>query len=209
MHTETISILGAGGHAHVVIDALFCNGWIVSQIKVFVDDETLLGSNILGCSIDSIRNLSDSESDLIHSAVGEYSSRKKLLLNSRVNVKKWAKIIHPKSIVSSFSDVDFGSFIAANSILAPLVKVGKGTIINHSAVIDHESIIGEFCHIAPGVIISGGVLIGNCSFIGSGARVLPGVTIGDNVVVGAGAVVVKNIPDNEVWYGVPARRVCK
>ena len=49
--------------------------------------------------------------------------------------------------------------------------------------------------------------IGNNVFIGAGSIVLPGVTIGDNVIIGAGSVVAKDIPDNSVAVGNPARVV--
>ncbi len=48
-------------------------------------------------------------------------------------------------------------------------------------------------------------MIGNNVYIGNNVIILPGVTIGNNVIIGAGAVVTKNIPDNSVAVGVPAR----
>ena len=52
------------------------------------------------------------------------------------------------------------------------------------------------------------VVIGNDVFIGASSIVLPGVTIGNRVVIGAGSVVTKNIPDNSVDVGNPARVIC-
>lgn len=52
------------------------------------------------------------------------------------------------------------------------------------------------------------VTIGNNVFIGAGAFILPGVHIGNNVIIGAGSVVTKNIPDNTVAAGNPARVIC-
>ena len=49
------------------------------------------------------------------------------------------------------------------------------------------------------------ITVGNNVYIGTGAYILPGVTIGDNCVIGAAAVVSKDIPDNSVAVGVPAR----
>lgn len=53
------------------------------------------------------------------------------------------------------------------------------------------------------------ITIGNDVWIGGNVTILPGVTIGNNVVVGAGAVVTKDIPDNSLVLGVPARVVKK
>lgn len=51
------------------------------------------------------------------------------------------------------------------------------------------------------------VRIGNDVWLGGNVTVLPGVTIGNNVVVGAGAVATKDVPDNCVVGGVPARKI--
>ena len=51
------------------------------------------------------------------------------------------------------------------------------------------------------------IRIGNDVWVGANVTILPGVTIGDNVVIGAGAVVTKDIPDNSLALGVPARVV--
>ena len=53
------------------------------------------------------------------------------------------------------------------------------------------------------------IRIGNDVWLGANVTILPGVTIGNNVVVGAGAVVSKDIPDNSLALGVPARVVKK
>lgn len=52
------------------------------------------------------------------------------------------------------------------------------------------------------------VHIGNRVFVGASSIIMPGVTIGNDVVIGAGSVVVKDIPDNSVAVGNPARVIC-
>ncbi len=54
----------------------------------------------------------------------------------------------------------------------------------------------------------GRIRVGNNVFVGANAIVLPGVTIGSNVIIGAGAVVSRDVPDNVVAAGVPARVIC-
>ncbi len=54
----------------------------------------------------------------------------------------------------------------------------------------------------------GRVTIGNNVFIGAESVVLPGVTIGNNVIVGANSTVTKDVPDNSVVAGTPARVIC-
>jgi maltose O-acetyltransferase len=53
------------------------------------------------------------------------------------------------------------------------------------------------------------VMIGNNVFIGTSSIIMPGVTIGNDVIIGAGSVVTKDISDNSVYVGNPAKFVCK
>ena len=52
-----------------------------------------------------------------------------------------------------------------------------------------------------------GVYIGENVWIGAGCTLLPGCHIGKNSVIGAGSVVTKNVPEDEIWAGVPARKI--
>ncbi|WP_407414666.1 sugar O-acetyltransferase [Methanobrevibacter sp.] len=83
------------------------------------------------------------------------------------------------------------------------VMIGPNTLIT---TVNHPlSPKGRRKHLAKATEIH----IGNDVWLGGNVTVLPGVTIGNNVVVGAGAVVTKDIPDNSLALGVPARVVKK
>lgn len=105
------------------------------------------------------------------------------------------------------------------------ITVGRNFLTNYNVtILDIAPVtIGDYVMIGPNVLISTvghplspkgrrehigickPVIIGNDVWIGGNAVILPGVTIGSNVVVGAGAVVTKDVPDNCVVAGVPAR----
>lgn len=81
------------------------------------------------------------------------------------------------------------------------VMIGPGTLIT---TVGHPlSPMGRRKHLG----IAKPVHIGNDVWIGGNVTILPGVTIGNNVAVAAGAVVTKDVPDNCVVGGVPARKI--
>lgn len=95
--------------------------------------------------------------------------------------------------------------------------------VNCTFLDDAKITIGDNCMLGPGVclctinhpcdkyerrkfyICSKPINIGNDVWIGANSVILPGVTIGNNVIIGAGSIVTKNIPDNQCWYGSPAK----
>jgi len=84
----------------------------------------------------------------------------------------------------------------------PLVKIGANSIIGQYALLVPHVIEGEKLAHYP-------IHIGDNVTVGTHAVVLAGVSIGDNAVIAAGAIVSKNskIGSNEIWGGVPARRL--
>lgn len=79
------------------------------------------------------------------------------------------------------------------------------TLTSGVRLITHDGGVWVFREQDPGIDVVGPVIIGNNVFIGINAIILPGTRIGNNVIVGAGAVVTKDIPDNSVVAGVPAK----
>ena len=63
-------------------------------------------------------------------------------------------------------------------------------------------------NIEPRVDKMGKIKIGNNTYFGMGAFVMPNVTIGNNCIIGAMSVVTKDVPDNIVMAGIPARAIC-
>ena len=88
--------------------------------------------------------------------------------------------------------------------------IGAFTYINakYGVIIEDNVQIGSHCSIYSVSTIddkNGKVQIKNNAKLGSHTTVLPGVTIGKNSIVGANSLVVDDIPDNVIAYGVPAK----
>jgi sugar O-acyltransferase (sialic acid O-acetyltransferase NeuD family) len=113
--------------------------------------------------------------------------------------------VHPSAVVAASVKIGKGSQILSNATITARTELDEAVIVNTSASVDHESKLGKGVHIGPGAKVAGCVTIGDFSFIGTGAVVLPRITIGKNVIIGAGAVVTKDMLDNVVAYGNPAK----
>jgi sugar O-acyltransferase (sialic acid O-acetyltransferase NeuD family) len=118
-------------------------------------------------------------------------------------------LIHPSAYVSNTSILQEGVQVLPMAKVCSKVKVGEYSIINTGASIDHECVLGKGVHIGPNATLCGCIEVGDYSFIGANSTILPRITIGNNVINGAGAVVTKNVKDNSILVGNPARELIK
>lgn len=113
--------------------------------------------------------------------------------------------VHPTSFIASNAKIGEGCHILTRSVICARSVLGRSVIINTLADVDHECSVEDGAHVSANVIVAGGCTIKSNAFIGIGAAILPGLTIGRNAVIGAGAVITKDVPDNAVAFGNPAR----
>lgn len=203
MPTDIVTILGAGGHAKVVLDAAR-RVWPHRAFEVFDDDPRKAGQTLLDAPV-RIPIDWTAISPVVHVAIGDNRVRQQLYGRGRDAGIVLVSVVHPAATVATQAEMGEGCFIAARAIIAPCASLGAGVIANHGCIVDHDCVVGDWCHIGPGVILGGGVHVGHGCLIGSGAVILPGRSIGAGTTVGAGAVVTRDLGPRIVAYGVPAR----
>lgn len=115
--------------------------------------------------------------------------------------------VTPNHGVALGPDVRINSFVTVDGGWKEPTRVGARTFLMTKVHIGHDAQIGEDCEIAAGATIGGHVHVGDRTKIGVNACTTTGVRIGKDCVIGAGAVVTKDVPDGEVWAGVPARKL--
>jgi sugar O-acyltransferase (sialic acid O-acetyltransferase NeuD family) len=200
-----ILIIGAGGHAKVVADALLCQG--TSVIGYVDDDPTLVGEDVLGLPVlGLIDGYINFKPDGLVMGIGSNTIRRTIVERlGEVATFLWRTVIHPTAIVSKSVQLNPGTVILAGVIVNPDSVIGSHAIINTSATIDHDCDIGDYAHIAPGVHLAGSVSVGSGTLMGISSSVIPYRSVGKWATIGAGAVVINNVPDGVIAKGVPAR----
>lgn len=119
----------------------------------------------------------------------------------------YQSLFHPTSERAETSMYGSGCSMGPGSILAAYSILGNQVSINRNATVGHHSNISNFATLNPGCNIAGFCQIGEGVTVGMGANIIDGRKIGRNSVIGAGSLVTKDIPENVVAYGVPAKVV--
>lgn len=207
-----VIIIGAGGHATVVADALLASG---IEVLGFTDPTPALrgelrcGLPILGD--DDILAGHDPVAVRLANGIGGTRANDATSLRVRVQIElesqgwHFVAVRHPAAIVSSFARLGEACQVLAGAVVQANAYVGKGAIINTGAVVEHDVVLADWAHIAPRAVVCGDANIGAGSHVGAGAVVRQGVNLGAGVVVGIGAAVVKDQATPAVLAGVPAR----
>lgn len=202
-------LLGAGGHARVVLDLALL---LDREVLGLLDDNPALKGKVLDGSsvLDRVDALCrfDPERVALVNAVGSTglpTERAKLFERGVATGFVFATLVHPSAVVSRSAVLGAGVGVLAGAIIGPAATLGEDVLINTRASVDHDCRVGPHTHLAPGVTLCGGVRIGEGCHVGSGATIIQGITIGANVLVAAGAVVTRDIPDGQRVAGVPAK----
>lgn len=200
--SRELVVVGAGGHAKVVISAARAAGFTIAA--VLDDNQERWGQELLGAPVrGAVAELEAWRELPAVLAIG--SNRVRHCLSLTYPDREWATVIHPRACVDATVTVRPGSVVMAGVVVQPDSVIGGHVILNTSATVDHDCEIGDCAHLAPGSHLAGDVRIGKGAFLGTGSAVIPGRTVGEWAIVGAGGVVVTPVPDGVTAVGVPAR----
>ena len=200
-------VIGAGGHARVVIDAIEKEGRFA--VAGVLDDAASPGTEFLGYRILGGREVIDQPGTPRRAvvAIGAAAARGAWLAHLMDLGYELPVVVHPRAEVGRGVELGAGTVLLAGAVVNTGARLGRGVIVNTGASVDHDCLLGDLVHVAPGARLAGNVRVGQRAHIGIGACVIQGLELGADVIVGAGAAVVNTIPAGTTVVGVPARPV--
>ncbi|HEY5755386.1 MAG TPA: acetyltransferase [Steroidobacter sp.] len=202
-----IIVLGAGGHARVVADALIASG---RRVRGFLD-AAKQGGQVMGLPVlggdEVLASISPAEVELAN-GIGSASvmdTRQRVYANAVAKGFRFATVIHPSAIVASSATLGAGVQVLARAVIQPLATIGENSIVNTGAIVEHDAVIGSHVHVSPGCVLAGEAKIADLVHVGVGSVVIQRIAIGARSFVAAGAVVVEDVSAGTRVMGVPAR----
>lgn len=124
----------------------------------------------------------------------------------QANAKGYQLISHISSTVIRTPGIEVGEncIVFANSIISAHVKIGNNVIVGAGTIIGHDCVINDHCFIGDHVTVGGGTTIGSYSFLGMSSTVRNKINVAKECVIGAGALILEDTQEKEVYVGKPA-----
>lgn len=213
MNSKKVLILGGGGNASVIafglIDA-YSRGFRENEFIGYINDRDQVseieGYPVVGGLKDIPRLIK--EDYYFINAIGKIDfqqERISMIEDLEIPDDRWITFIHPDAYVAPTVKLGVGSVVLANASISPGTVLGKSCRVMIGAVIGHNNKIGNYCFFAASSCTGAYLNIGDGVFISLNATVKEFLTIGNFSTIGMGAVLLKNVGDNEVWVGNPAK----
>jgi sugar O-acyltransferase (sialic acid O-acetyltransferase NeuD family) len=202
-------LLGAGGHAKVVLALARAAGWRVigvcdpvlaregtrrwRDVPVLGDDDALavMGPDEIGL----VNGIGQTPGATARRAAFERFAQRRY---------RFPALVHPGAIVDPSANLGEGAQVMAGAIVQADCRIGSNTIVNTRAGVDHDCVVGAHVHIAPSATLCGAVGVGDGAFIGSACTIVQCVSVGAQAIVGAATLLLRDLAPGERWLG-PSR----
>ena len=210
--TQQLVILGTGGNCFDIIDAVHALNAISPQYDIggFLDDDpsrsdTAYNYPILG-RLDAAGKLGDNT--VFVNGIGSPKSflrKPDCIQRTGIAPEKFVTIVHPTATVSPSASLGQGTVVLGNTTICAEAKIGSHVMILPNCVVSHNCEINDYAVMAAGAVICGHVTLAASCYVGAASVILGERNVSSGSLVGAGSVVTRDVPENTVVCGNPAR----
>jgi sugar O-acyltransferase (sialic acid O-acetyltransferase NeuD family) len=180
------------------------------ECRGFLDDDARLeGKDVVGLPVLGPLTAATGLTDVwFVNGIGSqrtFVHKEAIIARTGIPRERFATIIHPSASVSPRARLGAGVVLLQNVAVAADVVLGDHVIVFPGSVISHHSHVADYGCVAVGVLVSGAVTVGKSCYLGTGSVIREQITIGERCLIGMGSVVIRDVGDDSVVVGNPAR----
>jgi sugar O-acyltransferase (sialic acid O-acetyltransferase NeuD family) len=209
-----IVVLGGPGDGLSVAEAVHCAAAAGQRVVLagFLNDamsrgERLQGVPVLG-RLDDWRELDD-DIQFVPAIQKVKDMPRRVQRVERLGIpdERWGIVIHPAAVVSSDVEIGIGSFVLSCATIQPAARIGRFAGVRAGAMLGHHCVIGDHTYVGPNATMCGRSVLHDAAHLGPGAVLMDSRVMGRYSLAGIAAAVTRDVPEYEIVFGNPARRV--
>lgn len=217
---QKVLIIGGKGSGTVIAQAIYdakTKGYTNLELAGFLNDKAESGDILDGVPVidkqskENVQSFWEKGYKFIFSLHRTDGGKAFIKLFNELGLKPYmlATFVHPTAYIAPNVVIEAGAVVMPYVMISSGAKIKLNTLIMTGATIGHNTTTGEYSHIASQAVVGAYIEMGTGAHIGLNATVREYLSIGDFGTLGMGAVLTKNIGNEEIWVGNPAKLLRK
>lgn len=209
MTRQPLVLVAASGLAREVMAAVARAG-THEIVGVLDDDPTRHGTAVGSVQVLGGSHLAVERRESIVVCAGSGVARAAIVARLQaagVSSGRFATVVHPSVSIPSTCHLGIGTIVLANVSFTGYSTVGDHVAIMPNVVLTHDDVVGDYATLCAGVVLGGGVRIGRSAYVGMNASIHENVDVGPSATLGMGSALLRDLPEDQTWAGVPARPI--
>lgn len=183
----------------------------VDVVGFLDDDPKFVGKMVRGVpvlgGVMALESLNTTQGiEAVYCPLGNNKLRVKFLTFARKLRYRTPNYIHPSVLISPHVSIGEGVYILLGTTIMPYTEIKDFVMISMGVHLAHHNVLDEGVFLSTGCNFGASIHAHKYAYCGISSTIMTGIyELGENCLIGAGAVVIKDVPDNAVMAGVPAK----